>query len=428
VIWCRYTTWAVDLRTSSKTLVGLTHQALQEAGKMCDKFDSVLPLPAPFCDAGPLAVNTSNWCNASANSIYTNFSQAAAAIKEAEEAAHNLNSSIIDQLPGLCPPPMPTPACKALKNALTVALQQQLAGNSVFALMVQGLSSHTPDPHLVRGVVSNTTMLCATLRKLGQNKAALDRVTTIANFVADRISQSVTSTTVAWCFAHALAFICSIWISVRAIYRYRDVQKMIRRGRGDGLGEGRPFNPSTYTLPMANKFIGLHFGSVLFGYVIVFGFLFLLFTILFNPNTYTVLWYWKVGRLCCGCRDLVLPRSALTCWFLERTKLMICFDGLFSFIPGWHNPGGNLHHVLPHLRAGQVHRGQVVVRRLFHPAPAAVDLVHERGGHVGGGHRHRCLHQTLRFPHGMCGMCSVCGMWCVVCGMWCVQCGVWHVC
>ena len=258
-------------------------------------------------------------------------------LRNASTALKNLTNLVLPQVVAMCGTLANITASGAnttgagASGAAASALMQLQSGNSLLALalqaptppgaaqlqanLTQAASSfdgsekqmnqaitilRAADPEAAAEALQQATRICASLFVLVEQNKTLVAATDDADWVADVLEQSSGSTLAAFVVANLVALFTACSLGTRTLFRYRDVQQLLRRGRSCSMGADRPFHKLKYTVSLANKFVGLHLGSVLFGYIIITLSLLIVLSFLFNPLFYEWAWGWQQGSVPVG--------------------------------------------------------------------------------------------------------------------------------
>ena len=178
--------------------------------------------------------------------------------------------------------------------------------------------------------------LCQLWGPLGASKDELVRVIGVAQDYAEVLDKSKASTTAAYVVANVVALLTCAWLSWRALGCFCRVQRLVRRGAARRMGAHRPFAPAQYKVAGANKFIGLHIGSIVFGYLIVLATCWLVLGFAFNPHVYA--WVWNGGAIPAGVVIALVQVYALDRfvanrllsdgYWIKHPRLWVCYSSM----------------------------------------------------------------------------------------------------
>eukprot|EP00937_MAST-01D_sp_MAST-1D-sp2_P003940 g3940.t1 len=128
---------------------------------------------------------------------------------------------------------------------------------------------------------------CVSLAPLAAVRDELERTSVQASWVSQLAASTGAYVPSAWVASNALAFLITAGLGATSPWRYREVQRALRMGGAAEMGRHRPFKMGQYKVTAANKYVGLHLGSCVFGYAVLVLTLTPLLTLLFSPDTWS---------------------------------------------------------------------------------------------------------------------------------------------
>eukprot|EP00937_MAST-01D_sp_MAST-1D-sp2_P000287 g287.t1 len=171
---------------------------------------------------------------------------------------------------------LPEPMRKGLVHTLVYLLGTDASG-----------TSGTVGSGTLIGKEQVLVQACQSLRPLQGAVEQLARSSTQIDAVSGLLTSLGGAIPAAWVVGNVCAFSVIAGLGVCAPLRYREVQRMLRAGAASSMGQHRPWMPAKYKVALANKYIGLHLGSAVFGYTILMFLLVAVFTVLFSADFWT---------------------------------------------------------------------------------------------------------------------------------------------